>query len=63
MVTSAHFQCRILAHLLARLGQLRLAGEHESGHHQRLRTRAALGKAASDEQLIETLLGSHFGRV
>ena len=57
MIAPAHLERRVLCQHLARLGQLGLAAEHESGQDQRLRTRAAFGEATCDQQLIDPDFG------
>ena len=41
VIAPAHLDSRVAAHLLARLVHAGVAGEHQSGHYQCLRTRAA----------------------
>lgn len=59
MVAPAHLQRRILGQLLPRLGQFRLAAEHQPRHYQRLRPGAAFRQPALDKHLIDPAFPAH----
>jgi hypothetical protein len=55
MVAPAHVEDDIGGERLAGLFHLAVAGEDQTGHHQRLRPRARFGQAAVHQHLIGTL--------
>jgi len=59
MIAPAHVDRGIVRDLLAGLGRLRLADEHQPGHHQRLRAGAALGEPPLHQHLVDALLFTH----
>jgi hypothetical protein len=61
MIAPAHIERAVRGQHLTGLGNPRLAGEHQPCHHQRLRPRAAFGKTAFNQQLIDAALGRFWG--
>ncbi len=55
MIAAPDLDRGVLGDLLAGLVDLALGDEHQAGHDQRLRARAALGKAAGHKQVIDAL--------